>query len=577
MDACIADCLRGAVRGIRVRFGGVSAILKGAAPFAQAAATELFENHRKGLVLMLAKRSPMLVALVLSGLAADSVADNPVVSHRQLADPNAFVFNDRLYAVCSNDDDNVTGYDMKSAVVISTKDLMNWTDHGDVFRTTREAKWAGGSYAPTATVVKGKVYLYFPNVTSGVGVLTADRPEGPYKDPLGKALISGSTLCPMAWCFDPGVFVNTDGAGYLVWGGGTPYGDNLMGIALNADMISLKGSAVKITVPNSFEGPFVHKYKSNYYLHYPVSGGANLEYSMSSTSPISGYVRKGVVLPNPSLNGKNINQNDNSHASILEYKGNWYMMYHDRRLPIGSTYKRDVSIDKLEYNEDGTMKPVTVTSGMAQLANFNPYDSIPAATMSKQSGIKAVFNAANWINALVPQTSGSWIRLSGVDFASGAKEFRVSAATTASNVSLEIRTGSETGPVAGTCNLAKTASTSAYSTSTCAVTGLSGVKDVFLKFVNTTANANFAWYRFVPLTTAIAASPAALPAAIRSGAVVVHDLDGRTVRTFRTEPGQTPGQAWEAHGRGLPAGAYVLRIQDAEGWRTEIVARPAMR
>ncbi|MEN9353217.1 MAG: hypothetical protein RL318_542 [Fibrobacterota bacterium] len=518
---------------------------------------------------MLAKRSSTLFALVLSGLAVDTLADNPVVSHRQLADPNAFVFNDRLYTVCSNDDDNGTGYDMKSAVVISTKDLMNWTDHGDVFRTTRDAKWAGGSYAPTATVVKGKVYLYFPNVTSGVGVLTADRPEGPYKDPLGKALISGSTLCPMAWCFDPGVFVNTDGAGYLVWGGGTPYGDNLMGIALNADMISLKGSPTKITVPNSFEGPFVHKYKNNYYLHYPISGGANLEYSMSSTSPISGYVRKGVVLPNPSLNGKNINQNDNSHASILEYKGSWYMMYHDRRLPTGSTYKRDVSIDKLEYDTDGTMKQVVVTSGMAQLANFNPYDSIPAATMSKQRGIKAVFNATNWINALVPQTSGSWIRLSGVDFASGAKEFRVNAATTASNVSVEIRTGSETGPVAGTCTVAKTASGTAYSTSTCAVTGLTGVKDVFLKFVNTTANANFAWYRFVPQTTGIATAPASrLPKDLPSE-IEAFDLEGRRVRSFLAPPDQTPAQAWTAHGRGLPAGAYVLRIKDGSGVREQ--------
>jgi arabinoxylan arabinofuranohydrolase len=522
----------------------------------------------------MSSRLSKLLFLVGLSIVSRIQADNPVITHRQLADPNAFVFNNRIYAMCSNDDDNGSGYDMKSAVVISTNDLVNWTDHGDVFRTTRDAKWAAGSYAPTAVAAKGKVYMYFPNIASGVGVLIADKPEGPYKDPLGKALVSGSTYCPMAWCFDPVIFVDNDAAAsaYLIWGGGTPYGSNFRGIALNADMISVKGSLTTPNTPNSFEGPFVHKYKGNYYLHYPVEGSSNIEYAMSSTSPISGYTRKGVLLPNPTLNGKNINGNNNSHESVFEYKGNWYMMYHDRRLSTSSTYKRDVSIDKVEYNTDGTMKQVVVTAGMAQMGNFNPYDSIPAATMSKQSGIKATFNANTWANYLVPQNSGSWIRISGVEFgAAGASKFMVNAGTAASGVSVEVRTGSETGALAGTCAITKTSSTTTFATSSCSVTGLTGVKDVYLKFVGTTANANFAWYRFT--TTSPIRDRESIQKQATRLEYAIYDVSGNLLRRFHTESSMKPSEVWRLNSQSLPVGTYLLMSKSSQG----VVSRTFIR
>jgi len=516
------------------------------------------------------------------GLAVVALADNPVVSHRHLADPNGYVWNNRIYAICSNDDDNSAGYDMKSAVVISTSDRLNWTDHGDVFRVTRDAKWAYGSYAPTAIPAKGKIYMYFPNVTSGVGVLVADRPEGPYKDPLGKALIN-STLCNgVAWCFDPDVFVDTDGSAYLVYGGGNntanPYGDNIRGIALNADMISVKGSPVRLQSKASFEGPFIHKYKNNYYFTYPTNGGANIDYAMSSTGPISGYNYVGTVLPNPTLDGKNVNMGNNSHTSIFEWKGSWYMMYHDRRLTISKGVndflKRSVNIDKLEYNADGTMKKVVVTKGMAQVGNFNPYDSIPAATMSAQSGIKASFNATTWVNYLIPQTSGSWTRISGVDFKDGAKQFQVNAAVSGGGVSVEVRTGSSTGTLAGTCNLASTGSTSSFATTKCDLTGLSGIKDIYLKFVGTSANANFAWFRFVPVSTSNLRP--ALERQIPStptGTYEVYDLGGHLLRTYFATPETDSQSAWRHNSAMLPQGTYMLRQLTSDGANSRIVLR----
>src|SRR6187399_676989 len=79
-------------------------------------------------------------------------ADYPIASHRYLADPGALVSGGRIYLYTSNDDDNQVegGYSMESIVCISSSDLKNWTDHGEVFRVPKDAAWAGDSWAPAA-------------------------------------------------------------------------------------------------------------------------------------------------------------------------------------------------------------------------------------------------------------------------------------------------------------------------------------------------------------------------------------------------------------------------------------------
>jgi hypothetical protein len=392
---------------------------------------------------MLSLDSAKSLALIGS-LAAMALAENPIISHRYLADPNGFVYNQRLYAICSKDDDNVNGYDMRGSILISTKDLMNWTDHGEVYHAPKDGTWGSTAYAPTAVVRDGKVYYYVPNSGSAIGVVVADRPEGPVRNP--KNLISGTLCDGVAWCFDPGAFVDDDGQAYLVYGGGSNtgsnsgYGQNIRIVKLNKDMVSLGGSPIRLSLDKSFEGPFLSKYKGNYYLQYPMEGSSNIGLSMS-TQPTSGWTHKGSILDNPSLNGRNINGNNNSHTSIMEYEGQWYMFYHDRRLSNGAAYKRNVSIEKLTYNTDGTIKKVVVTTGIPQTRNFNPYDSIPAVTYSKQSLISAHTDVNNTgvrrVNLLVPRKSGAWMRISSVDFSTGAKSFQIHGGGTAAAAKVE--------------------------------------------------------------------------------------------------------------------------------------------
>lgn len=503
--------------------------------------------------------------------ATVALADNPVITHRYLADPNGFVFGDRLYAICSNDDDNGNGYDMKGSILISTKDMMNWSDHGNVYYAPKDGSWGTTAYAPTAVVRDGKVYYYVPNSGSAIGVLVADRPEGPLNNPLKKALITGTLCDGVAWCFDPGAFVDDDGQGYLVYGGGSSgssgYGQNIRIVKLNKDMVSLGGSPIRLSLDNSFEGPFLSKYKGKYYLQYPMSGNSNIGLSMSS-SPTSGWTHKGSILDNPSLDGRNINGNNNSHTSIMEYGGQWYMFYHDRRLSNGATYKRNVSIEKMSYKDDGSINKVIVTRGIAQVGTFDPYDSIPAVTYSKQNLISAYTDVNNSgarrTNLLVPRKSGAWMRISSADFGTaGAKQFVINGGGRASNATVEIRVGSETGTLAGTCKIANSGSWTSLSKSTCDVTGLTGVKDIFLKFQGTDSNAVISWWRFVSAAP-VAVTPKA-PSAPTSSAYSIHALDGRLVRRIEAPTPSDAHRVWYGARATLPAGTYVVRGSTPSG------------
>ncbi|MDD7294423.1 MAG: family 43 glycosylhydrolase, partial [Oscillospiraceae bacterium] len=190
--------------------------------------------------------------------------NNPLYTQRFGADPGVMEYNGRVYVYTTND---VIEYDSSGNVTentyaqvnkincISSDDMVNWTDHGaiPVAGTDGIAKWATCSWAPCAAhkTINGKekFFLYFCNGGNGVSVLTADSPTGPWSDPLGKALITRevANCSDITWLFDPAVFVDDDGTGYLCFGGGVPDGKTAMPgtsrvVQLGEDMISLAGT-----------------------------------------------------------------------------------------------------------------------------------------------------------------------------------------------------------------------------------------------------------------------------------------------------------------------------------------------
>lgn len=450
---------------------------------------------------MISKRSinPGLLLLVIVAIQT-ATADNSIITHKYTADPNAMVWNDRVYVFCSRDDNNGEGYDIIDYTLISSDDMVNWTDHGEVFRVPRDASWANRAYAPGAAHKNGKFYLYFPDGGSSIGVAVADKIEGPYKDAIGKALVNKSMPnCNVEWLFDPAAFIDDDGQAYLYFGGGgsTP-GTNLRVIKLGDNMISTVGTAVTISAPRSFEAAFMHKRNGIYYFSYSTDfngSSARIDY-MTSNNPMTGFQYKGIILDNPSVNNKNINLGNNNHASVVEYKNKWYVFYHERRVS-NQVYKRSVSVDLADYNADGTMKKTVCTdNGPPQIKYLDPYDIVEAETINRQSGIKTDVCSEGGI-MVTSISDGDYIRVKGVDFGDGAERFEVRAASGSSGGRIELRLGSQTGTLVGTCEISNTGGWTTWKTFECDVSDCSGVKDLYLVFKGSGEPFRLNWYRFI--------------------------------------------------------------------------------
>jgi len=393
----------------------------------------------------------LLLFCLLLTLAKNSFADDHIASHRHLADPATLVYNGRVYLYASNDDDNSddkdSGYKMKSIVCISSSDMKNWTDHGVVFEAPRDVTWANRTWAPSVIARNGKIYLYFGNGGSGIGVATASSPTGPFKDPLGKKLIDNETpgIQPAKnmWLFDPMAFLDDDGQAYLYFGGNGE--DNMRVIKLNEDMISINGRATSFHVPAFFEASWMHKRNGNYYFSYSSNPRAEMRIDyMMSKSPTTGFTYKGVVGAQPPKN------NNNNHHGIFEFKGKWYHAYHNRVVAmqkgIPPVYKRNLAIEELNYNADGTIAQVIYTeNGVTQIGSINPYERNQAEMLQDQNGVATKKNDDGGM-LVTGLKNNAWIKIQGIDFGKkGPKFFSARLSGLSSGTSLEVREGSITG------------------------------------------------------------------------------------------------------------------------------------
>lgn len=425
----------------------------------------------------------LFTLLLFLGFWNQSFADYPIVKYRYLADPGVLVHNGRVYAYCSNDDENGNGYDMSSIVCVSSSDLKNWTDHGVVFDVPRDASWSNLSWAPSPAYRDGKFYLYFGNGGSAIGVAVSDSPTGPFKDPVGRAIVNGSTpgVQPFnGWLFDPMTFIDDDGQAYMYFGGN---GDgNLRVIKLNSNMTSVSGSAGKFNVPNFFEASWMHKHNGTYYFSYSTtpSAGMRIDY-MTSNNPMSGFTYRGVLSPQPP------NNNNNNHHANFFLNGQWYQLYHNRIVASQSgadaTYKRNLAVDAFSHRADGTIvQMVNTVNGVVQIGRLNPYLRTEGETMSDQNGIETEVCSAGGMN-LANIDNNDWTMVEGVDFGTaGASSIAMRVASTKTGGSIEIRTGSSTGTLIGTVTVPNTGGNQTWQTATANVARTTGVQNVYFVF-----------------------------------------------------------------------------------------------
>ncbi|KJD34824.1 1,4-beta-xylanase [Tamlana nanhaiensis] len=282
---------------------------------------------------------------------------NPIFTHKYTADPAAIVDGKTLWLYTGHDyAGGQKGYNMKDWLVFSTNDMKTWTEHPVPLKIT-DFTWAtsGDAYAGHVAKRNGKYYWYISTNWNGIGVAVADKPEGPFKDALGKPLLTNDDCFASthAWaCIDPAIFVDDDGQPWIFWGNGQCYYAKL-----KDNMIEIDGDIKQINFDGfSFtEAPWVHKRKNKYYLTYATGFPEKIAYAMADT--VEGpYEYKGI------LNEIAGNSNTN-HQAVATFKGKDYFIYHNGGIQTdGSSYSRSVCIDKLEYNSDGTIKPIIMTS-----------------------------------------------------------------------------------------------------------------------------------------------------------------------------------------------------------------------
>ena len=372
--------------------------------------------------------------------------------------------------------------------VMSSADLVNWSDHGtiSVAGNGGAAKWAANSWAPTAghKAINGKekFFVYFANNASGIGVLVADSPTGPFTDPIGKALISRQTPnCNVEWLFDPAVLVDKDGTGYLYFGGGVPNGkqadpQTIRAVKLGNDMTSLSGNAVNINAPWCFEDSGINRIGNTYLYSYCTNwnngpyGNAKIAF-MTSSNPLGPFTYVGTCLNNP---GDFFQTVGNNHHTVIEFKGQHYIFYHAEWLNKAAYGEmlgyRTTHVDVMPVNGEKFGNAKGTLSGVQQVGDFDPYVENRFHTSAWQGGIevKGLGDTVTVFNR------GDWIGVSGVNFSKGAKSITINGGSQ-SGATLRISLDSPTGEVIGYVSVPA----GENKESTAEVKGPNGVKNIF--------------------------------------------------------------------------------------------------
>lgn len=302
-----------------------------------------------------------IVALSIALIGSHTFAANPLFSDVLTADPAALVVKDKVYLYTGHDvaKDNTKFYEMNDWLVFSSSDMVTWEARGPRM-SVKDFKWAkGDAWASQVIERKGKFYWYVAvrhdDTKPGfaIGVAVGDTPLGPFKDALGKALITNdmTTDTPNDWDdIDPSVFIDDNGQAYLFWGNSKP-----RYAKLKKNMVELDGAIQPIDIPNFTEALWIHKHGDWYYLSYATGFPEKIAYAMSK-SATGPWVYKGI------LNELAGNSNTN-HQAIIDFKGKSYFIYHNGAVqPDGGSFRRSVCIDDLHYNPDGTIQRIVMTS-----------------------------------------------------------------------------------------------------------------------------------------------------------------------------------------------------------------------
>jgi beta-xylosidase len=289
-----------------------------------------------------------------AGASTIGTPKNPVLAGLY-ADPQIAAFGNKFYIYPTTDGfANWLGTQFHA---FSSTDLVTWKDEGVILDLGPDVSWADDRAWAPGIALKGGTYYFYFSAAQAIGVATASSPTGPFKDALGHPLVASGQYGVQA--IDPYVFTDDDGRSYLYFGSSS----SGRVVELNADMVSMKGTPQTLTVAGFREASVAFKRNGKYYYMWSENDTRSADYDVAygmGTSPMGPFTKPAL---NPILK-KDTAQGilGTGHNSVLALpNGDYYIAYHRFAIPNGDGTHREVCLDRLEFNADGTIAAVKPT------------------------------------------------------------------------------------------------------------------------------------------------------------------------------------------------------------------------
>jgi beta-xylosidase len=414
------------------------------------------------------------------------VTGNPILPGKGVADPHVLIDGERAYLYAGHDFSPTNkGFVMKEWWVWASDDLVNWKQEGtlkpeDTFlkRPSNEC-WAG-----FGTRKNEKYYWYFSAGPTEIGVVTADAPAGPWKDPLGKPLVPKDLTKTEAR--DPDILIDDDGKAYMVFG----TFDHFI-VRLNEDMISLAETPRLLVLDQKFgpygagktdDKPALHKRNNIYYLSWSSF------YAMS-TNVYGPYTYKGSVIAPERVASEfqidtAVRKYDlwhDRHGNFFTWHNQWFYIVNDKSLPGRHTAFRETCISYVHYRDNGEIDPVRLDrTGVGQYDATQP--RIEAEDFFKAEHVK------------VRESSSGGFEVHGLAMASrlvypNVKNLPEHATLTcraasghAAGGTIEVRENAADGRLLGTCSIPNTGGWNSYKSLSFTLKNEAGTKSLCLIF-----------------------------------------------------------------------------------------------